>query len=89
MLYCLSGIWNQSPRTMKHLQDRTKQFAIDVFRFSEKLPDTHEFRVIRNQLTKSASSVGANYRSACRAQSKRLLKKSYAKAGGDTRAKPD
>jgi four helix bundle protein len=51
------------------LEERTKHFAIRVIRFSAGMPYTPEFKVIRNQLTKSASSVGANYREANRARS--------------------
>ena len=58
---------------MKNLQDRTKQFALDVFKFCGCLPDDPAYRVIRYQLLKAASSVGANYRAACRAQSRRAF----------------
>ena len=34
------------------------------------MPDTPEFKVIKNQLTKSGTSVGANYREANRSRSK-------------------
>ena len=49
---------------------RTKQFALDVFKFCGTLPEGPEFRVIRYQLLKASSSVGANYREANRARSK-------------------
>jgi four helix bundle protein len=52
------------------LKARTKQFAVDVFRFCEKFPDDPQCWVIEKQLMRSASSVGANYRAACRAQSR-------------------
>jgi four helix bundle protein len=52
------------------LKARTKRFAIDVFRFSEGLPDHPQCWVIGRQLMRSGSSVGANYRAACRAQSR-------------------
>ncbi|MCG3179057.1 MAG: hypothetical protein BIFFINMI_01388 [Phycisphaerae bacterium] len=51
-------------------QRRTMRFAVDVIRFSAKLPDRAEFWDIRRQLVRSASSVAANYRAACRAQSR-------------------
>lgn len=54
----------------KELKARTKQFAIDVFRFCDTLPDDPQCWVIGKQLMRSASSVGANYRAACRAQSR-------------------
>ena len=54
----------------KQLEERTKKFAIDIIRLSASLPNTPEGKVIRNQITKSGSSVGANYREANRARSK-------------------
>lgn len=54
----------------EQLKDRTKQFAVDIFEFCEELPDRPQCWVIENQLLRSASSVGANYRAACRAQSR-------------------
>jgi four helix bundle protein len=55
---------------MKELKDRTKRFALDVIRFCSRMPQKQEFWIIGKQLIRCASSVGANYRSACRAQSK-------------------
>ena len=54
----------------KQLEGRTKKFAIGVIRLSISLPDSPEGRVIRNQVTKSGTSVGANYREANRSRSK-------------------
>src|SRR2546427_2828284 len=51
------------------LQDRTKKFALRVLNLIEKLPDTIGGRVLANQLARSATSVSANYRAACRARS--------------------
>jgi len=56
---------------MSDLRDRTKQFALNVIRFCKTLPDTAECRVIRDQLLRSATSVGANYRAACHARSRK------------------
>jgi four helix bundle protein len=50
--------------------DRTKQFALRVLRLVDSLPDTRSARIIANQLGRSATSVGANYRAACRGRSK-------------------
>ncbi len=52
------------------LEKRTRDFAVRIIRFSSKLPNTPEGRVIRNQITKSATSMGANYREANRSRSK-------------------
>jgi len=53
----------------KDLERRTKKFAVQVIRLSTLLPNTPEVRVIRNQLTKSGTSIGANYREANRSRS--------------------
>jgi four helix bundle protein len=54
----------------KKLEARTKFFAIGIIRLSVQLPDTPEGKVIRNQITKSGTSIGANYREANRSRSK-------------------
>jgi four helix bundle protein len=52
------------------LERRTRMFAVDVMRLSACLPNTPENMVIRHQLTKSGTSVGAKYREANRSRSK-------------------
>jgi four helix bundle protein len=54
----------------KRLEERTKDFAIKILTLSASLPGTVEGKVIRNQITKSGTSVGANYREANRSRSK-------------------
>jgi four helix bundle protein len=54
----------------KHLENRTKEFAIHIIKLSISLPSSAEGKVIKNQLTKSGTSIGANYREANRARSK-------------------
>ena len=54
----------------KKLEERTKKFAIRIIKLSTKLPNTPEGKVIRNQITKAGTSVGANYREANRSRSK-------------------
>jgi four helix bundle protein len=49
---------------------RTKQLALRVIHLVESLPQTKTADVIGKQLLRSATSVGANYRAACRAKSK-------------------
>lgn len=49
------------------LEERTKRFAIEIIKLSVLLPNSPEARVIRYQLTKSGTSIGANYREANRA----------------------
>ena len=54
----------------KELEKRTREFGIRIIELSRTLPNTPEGRVIRTQLTKSGTSIGANYREANRARSK-------------------
>jgi len=54
----------------KQLEKRTKKFAIEIIKLSTLLPNTPEGKVIKYQITKSGSSVGANYREANRSRSK-------------------
>jgi len=54
----------------KNLEKRTREFAIRIIRLSRTLPNTPEGRVIRSQITKSGTSIGANYREANRARSR-------------------
>jgi len=58
----------------KELEKRTKEFAVKIINLSSKLPNTAEGIVIRNQITKSGTSTGANYREANHARSKPDLK---------------
>ena len=53
----------------RELEERTANFAVAVFRCLDGLPSKVSSRVIAFQLGKSASSVGANYREANRAES--------------------
>jgi four helix bundle protein len=59
-------------RTMKsdELKQRTKQFALRVIRMVDALPRKKSADVLGHQILRSASSVAANYRSACRARSR-------------------
>lgn len=52
------------------LKERTKHFALRVIRMSETLPRKTAADVLGRQLVRSATSVAANYRSACRARSR-------------------
>jgi four helix bundle protein len=52
------------------LQSRTKRFALRILVLIDRLPNTIGGRVLANQLARSATSVGANYRAACRARSR-------------------
>jgi four helix bundle protein len=51
------------------MKRRTKQFALRVVRLVEALPRGRTADVLGRQLLRSGTSVGANYRAACRAKS--------------------
>ncbi len=53
------------------LKKRTKQFALRIIKFEAALPKNTEGRAIDNQLIRAGTSVGANYRSACKGRSKK------------------
>lgn len=54
---------------MKDLKERTKKFALRVIKLVESLPRTRTSDVLGKQLLRSGTSVGANYRAACRGRS--------------------
>jgi len=45
----------------KLLEKRTRDFGIKIIRLSTALPNTPEGMEIRKQITKSGTSIGANY----------------------------
>ncbi|WP_131535889.1 four helix bundle protein [Pedobacter nototheniae] len=49
---------------------RTKKFVLDSIKYYQLLPKTEEAKIIGRQFIRSSSSVGANYRAACRSRSK-------------------
>jgi four helix bundle protein len=61
------GEESMNPEDMKK---RTRAFALRIIRLAESLPNTPTAKVIKNQMLRCGSSVGANYRAACRAKSK-------------------
>ena len=54
----------------EQLRIRTKLFAVQVIIFCRTIPNNLENSLIKRQLIRSATSVGANYRAVCRARSK-------------------
>ena len=56
--------------TERELLERTKQFALRIFKLVGALPQTIQGRAVAAQLIRSGTSVAANYRAACRARSK-------------------
>ncbi len=53
----------------RQFKDRTKKIALRIIKLVESLPKTTSGSVIGKQLLRSATSVGANYRAACRGKS--------------------
>jgi len=49
---------------------RTKAFSLRILKLVDQLPRTASGRAIANQLVRSGTSVGANYRAACRGRSR-------------------
>jgi four helix bundle protein len=56
--------------TPEQLKQRTKTFAVKIVKFAASLPTDPITALIARQLVKSGTSVGANYRSSCRAKSR-------------------
>jgi len=52
------------------LKERTKQFALRILKLVEALPNSLQGRTIAAQLVRAGTSVGANYRAACRGRSR-------------------
>ena len=55
--------------TEKDLKQRTKDFALRIIKLVESLPKTQTASILGKQLLRAGTSVGANYRSACRGKS--------------------
>ena len=53
----------------QEFKDRTKQVALRIIRLVEALPKTKTAQAIGAQLLRCGTSVGANYRAACRGRS--------------------
>jgi four helix bundle protein len=54
----------------EQLKDRTKKLAIDIIRLTDTLQKSDSTTILNRQIIRSATSVAANYRAACRARSK-------------------
>jgi four helix bundle protein len=52
------------------LRSRSKNLASRIIRLCRSLPRNDEARILGRQLLRSGTSVGANYRAACRARSR-------------------
>ena len=54
----------------EYMKRRTKEFAKQVIALCRQLPENREGRLIGNQIFRSGTSVGSNYRAMCRSRSK-------------------
>ena len=53
----------------RELKSRTKSYALRIIKLFKSLPKTVEAQVIGKQILRSGTSVGAQYREACRSRS--------------------
>lgn len=54
----------------EQMRNRTKEFSKQIITLCRQLPENREGRLIGNQIFRSGTSVGSNYRAVCRARSK-------------------
>ncbi len=54
----------------EELKKRTQIFALNIIRFSKSIPDQPSSSIVKKQLLRCGTSVGANYRAACLAKSR-------------------
>ena len=52
------------------IKNRTKQIGVKIIKLVDDLPNKPSTTIIAKQIIKSSTSIGANYRAACRAKSK-------------------
>jgi four helix bundle protein len=64
----IGKVENAKPKT--ELEARTLEFAVMVIRFVSAFPKTDTALIVGRQLLRSATSIGANYREANRAESR-------------------
>jgi four helix bundle protein len=62
--------WENRKGFARELEKRTLKFGVKIIKLSARLPNTVEGKVVRNQITKSGTSIGANYREANRSRSR-------------------
>ena len=55
--------------TKEELIARNRKFSIEVLMMIDLLPNNRVYDALARQLVRSSTSVGANYRAACRAKS--------------------
>ena len=57
-------------KELEALETRTTHFALRIVKLFRSLPNTDEARILGKQVLRSGTSIGANYRAACRARSR-------------------
>jgi four helix bundle protein len=62
--------WSPHVVDADELKKRTKLFALRILKLGDALPATIEGKTIKGQLVRAGTSVGANYRAACRGRSR-------------------
>lgn len=67
--FSISDVYT-STMTNTELKERTQKFALNILALVEEIPRTQSGYAVARQLSRCGTSVGANYRSACRAKSK-------------------
>jgi len=60
----------KTDKPLQDLRQRTKQFALRIIKMCESLPNNRAGRILGDQVFRSGTSVGANYREAYRARSR-------------------
>jgi len=58
--------YQDSEMTPEEMKKRTKQYGLRIIRLVESLPSSYTARHVGGQLLRAGTSVGANYRAACR-----------------------
>jgi four helix bundle protein len=62
---------NSKEQFITAMRDRTKKLAVDTIKHYRTLPQAEEAKIVGKQLVRSATSVAANFRTVCRARSKK------------------
>ncbi|HJS18123.1 MAG TPA: four helix bundle protein [Anaerolineales bacterium] len=57
------------PNDPTDLKNRTKIYALRIIKLYQALPNNGEAQVLEKQILRSGTSIGAQYREACRAKS--------------------
>jgi len=61
---------NEKKEKARDLEKRTRRFAVQVIRLAAGLPNTESGKIVKSQMVKAGTSIGANYREANRSVSK-------------------